>query len=90
MSSDRAIVTGASAGIGLAAARRLADAGWAVTNVSRRRCPDERVESLACDMTDPTALEETCGTLARLVDDARHTVLIHNASLLQNDVAGEL
>lgn len=84
----RAIVTGASAGIGAETARRFLAEGWAVTNLSRRPCPEPGVDSIACDFTDPVAVAAACEALAPLADAAERLVLVHNSSLLRNDTAG--
>ncbi|MFD1721712.1 SDR family oxidoreductase [Amnibacterium endophyticum] len=78
----RAVVTGASTGIGAATVRRFRDEGWEVVAVARRR---ERLEALAAecgcepfaaDLTDPeqvAALAEhvrSGGPLHVLVNDA--------------------
>lgn len=74
-----AVVTGASAGIGEATARQLADAGFHVVVGARRT---ERIEALAAeiggtgrylDVTDPDAVEQFCAPLERC------DVLVNNA-----------
>lgn len=84
----RAIVTGASAGIGARTARRFLAEGWAVTNLSRRPCPEAGVESIACDFADPAAVAAACEQLSALAAAAERVVLVHNSSLLRNDAAG--
>ena len=83
-----AIVTGASSGIGAATARTFLAAGWQVINVSRRPCPVDGVESLACDFADPAAVAATAAMLASRAAIAEPTVLVHNASLLLKDAVG--
>lgn len=83
------LITGASAGIGLAFARALAARNHDLVLVARRR---ERLEDLAAevqrlhgtrctvlvaDLADPTAAESLCSTLA--ADDLRVDWLINNA-----------
>lgn len=83
------IISGASAGIGAATAARFVDAGWAVTNLSRRPCPVAGVTSIPCDFADPEAVVGVATELAAQVADADPLLLIHNASLLRNDRSGE-
>ena len=45
-----AVITGASSGIGLAAAKALLARGYTVYNLSRSRCPENGVVSLRCDV----------------------------------------
>ncbi|MDB5987192.1 MAG: family NAD(P)-dependent oxidoreductase [Nevskia sp.] len=82
------VITGASSGIGAAAARQLARAGATVCLVARRADELRRLRAeivaaggcaydYAADLADPAALE-TCAT--RLLDEhARIDVLINNA-----------
>jgi len=87
---NQVIITGASAGIGTDTARQFLAAGWAVTNLSRRPCPVDGVRQVTCDFGDPEAVADTCVLLADQAQAATRTVLVHNASLLQNDRAGEV
>lgn len=53
-----AIITGASHGIGLATANRLADAGWKVYNISRSKCETDSFESFEADVNDNAKIAE--------------------------------
>ena len=48
-----ALVTGASAGIGLHTAQRFIDEGYRVINLSRRPCPIDAVDHVPCDLRGP-------------------------------------
>lgn len=80
-----AIITGASAGIGLETARQLDAEGWQVTNLSRRPCPVAGVTSIGCDFRQPAAVDAAARELQDQVRNAERTILIHNASLLRSD-----
>lgn len=84
-----AIVTGASAGIGLATARRFVDAGYRTVNLSRRPCPLPAVTHLRCDLSDPDALDAIAPELAATLEGATEVALIHNASRLLGDTAAD-
>lgn len=80
--SRRVVVTGASTGIGQAAARLLATRGWRVVAVARRR---ERLEALAteigceywaADLTDEAQVEELA---AHVLDCGHVDALVNNA-----------
>lgn len=80
--SRRVVVTGASTGIGQAAARLLATRGWRVVAVARRR---ERLEALAteigceywaADLTDEAQVEELA---AHVLDRGHVDALVNNA-----------
>lgn len=75
-----AVVTGASSGIGAAAATALADAGWQVWCCARRT---DRIEALAeqigghalaLDVTDPVQVDRLAATVGDRVD-----LLVNNA-----------
>lgn len=81
------IITGASAGIGLAAAKRFAAAGWSVTNISRRPCPLAGVNHLPGDLAVSDFPSSLRTPLSAVLEGAEETVLIHNASRLLSDSA---
>jgi len=78
----RAVVTGASSGIGAATVRELRDRGWAVLGVARRadRLEELRAETgaevLVVDVTDPASVDALAdfvagwGPIAALVNNA--------------------
>ncbi len=82
-----AIITGASVGIGAAAAARFTDAGYAVTNLSRRVCPVEGVTSIPCDLSDDAAIAAAAAQLQQAVADADRVALVHNACQMLKDSA---
>ena len=82
-----AVITGASAGIGLATAQRFLTAGYTVANLSRRPCPLPAVVSIRCDLAAADSLLDAERELLPLVEDAERIALIHNASRLLNDTA---
>ena len=85
-----AIVTGASAGIGLRTAQRFADEGYAVVNLSRRPCPLDAVDHIPCDLAARDFLDVIGPRLEPRLAAAEQTVLIHNASRLVNDSAAQM
>jgi NADP-dependent 3-hydroxy acid dehydrogenase YdfG len=80
MSARKAVVTGASSGIGAATARALAAAGFSVVCAARRTDRIERLAAViggiavACDVTDRSQVD----ALAEAVGDELH-VLVNNA-----------
>lgn len=79
--AKRAIVSGASQGIGRAIARRLTEDGWAVLNLDRNAPPDaaEGAERwIEVDLADADAL---AGVLDYLVAEGPVTGLVNNAAL---------
>ncbi len=69
------LITGASAGIGLATAKRFADDGFDVVNLSRRRCPLTKVTHINCDLSTPRFIDNISGQLGQLLGDAERIVL---------------
>ncbi|MBK1615158.1 short-chain dehydrogenase [Rubrivivax gelatinosus] len=93
--AETALVTGASAGIGEALARRLAHEGFALVLVARRQARlDElaaalkveygvRVDAVACDLAHAGAAAELAATLAR--KRRRIDLLVNNAGVLEQN-----
>ncbi len=81
------LITGASAGIGLETAQRFVDEGYAVVNLSRRPCPIDAVQHIACDLAAPAFLDAIAERLRQRLAAAERLVLIHNAARFVNDSA---
>jgi NAD(P)-dependent dehydrogenase (short-subunit alcohol dehydrogenase family) len=81
------LITGASAGIGAATARRFLEADWAVVNLSRRPCPVEGVTHLPCDLTNPELADALAPALTPHLEAATRLVLVHNAARMDSDTA---
>ncbi len=82
MSTQIALVTGASAGIGTVTARRLASAGFTVYGAARRtdrlaELADDGVIALAMDVTDDDSMR--AGVERILDEQGRIDVLVNNA-----------
>jgi NAD(P)-dependent dehydrogenase (short-subunit alcohol dehydrogenase family) len=75
----RAIVTGASRGIGAAIAAGLADAGAEVFGLSRSGTAPDHVEPIACDLADDAALRRAIDGFAKRHD--RLDVLVNAAGI---------
>jgi 3-oxoacyl-[acyl-carrier protein] reductase len=82
---DLAIITGASVGIGAAAAELFVGGGHTVYNLSRRACPVSGVENISCDLADEQSIQAALATLAPLADSADSVALVHNACQMRKD-----
>lgn len=82
-----AIITGASVGIGSAAARAFLDDGFTVYNLSRRPCDVTGVNNLACDLATPASIHECCEALKAAVAKSDSVALVHNACQMRKDSA---
>ncbi len=79
--SKIAVITGASDGIGLAAARKFLYEGWTVINLSRRPSPAEGVINIKTDITDEEnvkasfqQIEDEYGVMHVLVNNAGYGI----------------
>ena len=81
------VITGASAGIGLAATYKFGARGYKVVNLSRRPCPNPDVVSIAADLSRPDFFDDIGDELISFIQDAEPIHLIHNAASYLNDSA---
>ncbi|MGI9294012.1 MAG: SDR family NAD(P)-dependent oxidoreductase [Pseudomonadales bacterium] len=79
------VITGASKGIGLAAAEKFASSGYNVVNISRSPCPLAGVNNLAIDLLKPNWPAQWNTHLLAAVGQPEQLVLIHNAAVLAKD-----
>ena len=82
-----AIITGASVGIGRATAEAFLAEDYQVFNLSRRACPADGVNNIACDLASDTAVAATCASLATAINGCTTVALVHNASQMRKDSA---
>lgn len=82
-----AIITGASVGIGRAAAEAFLAEDYTVFNLSRRACPVPGVTNIACDLASAPGIEAACETLAAAIAGSRSVCLVHNAAQMRKDSA---
>jgi 3-oxoacyl-[acyl-carrier protein] reductase len=77
-----AVVTGGSAGIGLAICERLLADGYEVVSLALRACPigHAKLHSVEVDLTDRAATAEAARELARRFEV---TTLVHNAGVIR-------
>jgi len=75
-----AIVTGGSAGIGLAIVRELLGQKYQVISLDLKPNPEKRVKHMAVDLTDPKATEWAAKEIAKA---HQVTTLIHNAGAIR-------
>lgn len=78
-----AVVTGASRGIGAHLVGALLGAGWTVVGLSRSGLVAAGAEGIACDVTDPDAVEVA---VEHVVDThGRIDLLVNNAGLIETE-----
>ncbi len=89
--SGTLVITGASAGIGLATANTFVKAGWKVVNLSRSNCAIPDVVQIDTDLSDPNWPELSGPALQTFLDGAAGPIsLIHCAGLLLKDSIKDL
>ena len=86
MSEPRTVlVTGGNRGIGLATARRFADAGHRVVVTSRSGQPIEGLSVVKCDVTDSETIDVAVGeieeALGKPVTSSNHALAWHSLRL---------
>ena len=77
-----AVVTGGSAGIGLAICHRLLDDGYELISLARRTCPLDhpKLHSVVVDLIDRAATTAAAHDIARRFEV---TTLVHNAGVIR-------
>ena len=88
MTAPRAIITGASTGIGHALARELARRGYDLVLLSRRVADIPNVVALSCDVTDANAVREAVrehGPFDLAIANAGVSIPIHAATFNMHD-----
>jgi 3-oxoacyl-[acyl-carrier protein] reductase len=75
-----AVITGASQGIGLAAAQRFLNAGYRVVNLSRSPSPLAGIVNIRADLAAPDWVETVKGSLLDAVGEASALSLVHNSA----------
>ena len=84
--TDLILITGASKGIGRAAAERFRRSGIPVINISRSPCTVDGVENHALDLTLPDAEQTLRSVLGERVEGGQISI-IHNAAMMAKDTA---
>lgn len=83
------VITGASKGIGLAAAQKFLDEGFSVVNISRSHCPLEGVKNCEIDLSDTRWVSKYGERLKEIVkgseSDEIEVSLIHNAAMMTKE-----
>lgn len=77
------IITGGSKGIGLATARRFAEQGYHVINLSRSPIPLDGATQISVDISDPDWVETCCADMLKMLKGAEQIALVHNAGFLK-------
>jgi len=84
------LVTGASKGIGLAAAKEFSAKGYKVVNLSRSMCDLSGVSNVSVDMSDPAWLESQGEEILSTVGNPDQLVLLHNAAMMTKETVKDL
>lgn len=84
------VVTGASKGIGLAAAKLFAKNNYKVINLSRGKCPVAGAVSLQVDLLDYVWPEQWQGELLKEVGEPVELVIVHSAGMLTKDTVATI
>ena len=84
------VITGASSGIGHAAAQTFGTDGYQVINISRSGCDIDGVVNLTGDLADPTSLPTISESMGAAVADADSLCLVHNAARLGHDTVQDI
>lgn len=84
------VISGASAGIGLATATLFHREGYRVINLSRRPCPLDAVKSIQCDLAKSDFADHLDSALIPNLEASTSMCVIHNASVLEKDSGGRV
>lgn len=79
------VITGGSRGIGLACARRFANEGYEVVNLSRHQPELAGIHHIAVDLTDINWPAQHAAELEQYVQGADSISIIHNAAMMAKD-----